>query len=211
MPLERIIEHDQHNKVAVWHLTESLEQLHSLIHLSAEDRKTFEKFRIEKRKKEWLCSRILLQEILEHYPAIDYTSNGKPFLSNSDKHISISHTFGYVAVTVSDDTTALDIELCTDRIDKLADKFVHEKEELFFTEKDRRTFLTLIWSAKESLYKYFDEYGVIFKNDFRILPFELKTKSSFDTHTWFKQIDKQLKLNYEVNNNYILVYHLSTC
>ncbi|MBS2097089.1 4'-phosphopantetheinyl transferase family protein [Carboxylicivirga linearis] len=209
MPLERIIEKSEKEKVAIWHLTESLDDLLQLINLSKKDQETLKEFRLDKRKQEWICSRILIQHLLGEYPQIEYTDNGKPFLSNQSNHISISHASGYVAVSISDFPTALDIEICSPRVEKAASRFVHTDEWLFITDEERVNFLTLIWSAKETLYKYFDEWGVVFKEHFRIKSFEISSKGQFKSHCKYKQHNKDLVLDYEITPNYALVYHLN--
>lgn len=208
MPLERKIYNKPGGQIAIWHLTESTEELLKMIELSADDRDTINRFRLNKRKKEWICSRLMLQQILNEYPHIAYTDNGKPFLKKSKKHISISHTNNYVAISIADSPTALDIEICSLRVEKAARRFVSDEEWKFITEKDKITFLTLLWSAKETLYKYFDEWGVVFKEHFSISPFELYNKGQLQSDCNYKHRNQHLLLQYEVTPNYVLVYHL---
>lgn len=207
MPLERIINKNEHGRVAIWHLSESLEELLAQITLSTEDRTTLNGFKLDKRKKEWACTRLLLNQLLNHYPEIKYTDNGKPFLTNSDLHISISHTQNFVAVSLSSALTALDIELNSPRVEKAASRFMHE-EEWEFIKTNKTTYLTIIWCAKETLYKYFDEYGVIFKDHFRIKSFNLESDHCFESHCCYQNHNENLQLNFEVTPNYVLVYHL---
>ncbi len=152
------------DRVAIWHLTENLDELLDLIELSSEDKQTISQFKLDKRKQEWICSRLLLKQLLNEYPQIGYSTNGKPYLKNSDLHISISHTNGYVAVCAAHSPTALDIEIGSPRVEKAASRFVHDDEWKFIQDDEKISFLTLIWSAKETLYKYFDEWGVVFRN-----------------------------------------------
>lgn len=207
MPLQRIINTPKDGQVAIWHLTESLDELLNLIELSNQDKQTIDQFKLDKRKQEWICSRVMLQHLLNHYPQIKYTSNGKPFLTQQNKHISISHTKNFVAVSLSDSPTALDIEICSPRVEKAASRFVHDEEWKFIKEADKIIFLTLIWSAKESLYKYFDEWGVVFKEHFRIKPFELCEQGQFQSHCNYKHHHQDLLLHYEVTPDYAIVYH----
>ncbi|MCU4163351.1 4'-phosphopantetheinyl transferase family protein [Carboxylicivirga caseinilyticus] len=209
MPLERIIEKNTQGKVAIWHLTESLDELLEMIDLSNTDQQVFDTFKLDKRKKEWICSRIILQQFINDYPQINYTDNGKPFLVNQSKHISISHATNFVAVSISDHPTALDIEICSPRVEKAASRFVHDEEWQFITDKEKVNFLTLIWSAKETLYKYFDEWGVVFKEHFRINAFNICERGEFNSHCSYKQHDQDLILDYEITPDYALVYHLN--
>lgn len=109
------------------------------------------KFRAENRKKEFLAVRALLHEIYQdNTPYIGYESSGKPILSNGHK-ISISHTNGYAVLIVSSkNTVAIDIEYRSDRVAKVADKFIREDENA----TDVLSQL-INWSAKETVYKYY--------------------------------------------------------
>ena len=208
MPVCSEIKKDNNNVVVVWHITETLDELLLLISLSDDDANALKQYKLEKRKKEWLVARILLQSVLGHYPAIEYLDNGKPYLKQGHRQISISHTFGYVAVSVSDQPTALDIEICAPRVEKVAKRFIHASEESYIQNDDKRAYLTTIWSAKEALYKYFNVFGVIFNQQFVVHPFKMAESGELNC-TFIQQSDQQnLKLHYEVNNQYTLVYKL---
>lgn len=208
MPIDRIISIGKESQLTIWHLTESIDELQSLIQLSNSDQETLNLFRLDKRKKEWIAGRIILQELLNEYPQIHYTQSGKPYLSNNNLHISISHTNGYVAVCKSNLKTAVDIEICTERVEKVADRFIHPNEWLFIKPKNQLEYLTVIWSAKETLYKLFDEQGVIFKEHFEIQPFTLDSEGEINaTYSYLKQSEKII-LNYRFTPEYAMVYHL---
>nr|WP_321450398.1 4'-phosphopantetheinyl transferase superfamily protein [uncultured Carboxylicivirga sp.] len=208
MPLQRIINKSSNDLVAIWQLKESVSELEKLIDLSQTDQKIYNGFRLDKRKKEWIGSRILLQEILKTYPQIEYGDNGKPFLKDHSKYISISHANGFVAVCTSNHPTALDIETCSPRVEKIASRFVHPNEWLYIGNENKINFLTLLWSAKETLYKYYDAKGVDFKDHFEIKAFDIQNMGSIQSHCCYNQIDNTLLLNYELTSDYALVYYL---
>ena len=107
--------------------------------------------------------------------SIEYLSSGRPYLKNSKTAISISHTKGYVAVMLSDDIVNIgtDIEQRSDRVQKVAHKFMHpeELENISELSCSRPLALLLHWSAKESLFKAIPDEGVDFAKDLRILKF----------------------------------------
>ncbi|WP_439181790.1 4'-phosphopantetheinyl transferase superfamily protein [Carboxylicivirga taeanensis] len=207
MPLCQVIDISPSRKVAVWQIEESVEQLASALLLSDNDRPVVDKFRLEKRQKEWLASRLLLKNLLGYYPELIYGDNGKPELINGTAHISISHTDGFAAVSVSDVPTALDIEVCLPRVEKVANRFVHAEEQPYLNElTDKRQCLTLLWSAKETLYKYFNVYGVIFKEQFKVHPFLLRDRGTLMCDFITQQEVSQLELAYFINQDYTLVY-----
>jgi len=210
MPIERIITSSHQHKVGVWRVSESLDELLDLICLSPQDRIKVNSFRLEKRKREWLACRILLQHLIGNYPQIEYKQSGKPFLVDHSYHISLSHTDGFVAATISTQPTALDIEICSPRIDKVAQRFMHEKEWAFVEGEQSLSYLTLIWSAKETLFKFFDESMVIFKDHFRIAPFQLNNEGHFNAACFFYDEVVNLRFEYLHLPEFVLVYHLSS-
>lgn len=206
MPLFSLIDHSPEHKIAVWKIEETVEELQGQLSISNSDREVVDSFKLDTRKKEWLASRLLLQKILGFYPVIEYSDNGKPFLKQDRPFISISHTRGYAAVSVSDKPTAIDIEICSDRVVKVANRFVHVDEEEYIQDDHLTEYLTVLWSAKEALYKYYDEYGVIFKKQFKVYPFEIRQKGDLSSDFFHNEQIRSLNLCYEVNDCFTLVY-----
>ncbi len=164
----------------------------------------FLKIKNEKRKKEWLGTRILLKEISGKYTEIKYYDSGKPYLEKG-KYISISHTGNYVGIILSkNENPGIDIEIISDRILKTASKFITKKElKTLKTVKE----IYLYWCGKEVLFKIKGGGSYDFKKDFIIRPFSLKnfgeitafiTKSNKEmfslSYQFINQGDKQLLL-----------------
>lgn len=208
MPLHDIKQKDELNVMAIWHITETSDALLKLINLSKEDLQKVNNFRLEKRKQEWLASRVLLNDILGFYPQTDYSENGKPFLRNNELHISISHTNKYAAVCVSQHPTSLDIEICAERIERVINRFIHDNEKEYIPYEQRLEYYTIIWSAKEALFKYFDVPAVIFKEHFFVHPFKLSDIGVLTTEFNYKGISRKIKFKFEATKQYTLVYHL---
>ncbi|MBR8534823.1 4'-phosphopantetheinyl transferase superfamily protein [Carboxylicivirga sediminis] len=206
MPFDKRIDISAHHKVAVWKIEESVGQLKHLLGVSAKDEAVVNAFRLDKRKQEWLASRLLLKEILGFYPELIYVENGKPTLANGSSYISISHTDGFAAVSMSDQPTAIDIEKCQARVEKVASRFVHPDEASYIENKKKLNYLTLLWSAKEALYKYYNVYGVIFKEQFKIHPFQLSTEGDLLCDFVNQNTLSKLQLTYLANEAYTLVY-----
>ena len=111
------------------------------------------------------------------YPAFPYrliqiADTKKPFLANEEYHFSISHCGDYAAAIVSKTArVGIDIEIPTPKMEKIAHKFLNEDEKASFGITDIRQ-LTLLWSAKESVFKWygngqvdFSEHILLGKND----------------------------------------------
>ncbi len=132
-----------------------------------------------------LAGRYLLRILFPEFPheLIEIASTKKPFLPNEAFHFSISHCGDYAAAIVSRKNRAgIDIEIPTPKVARVRHKFLHETElalienastqhvpgimgeDLFF----RR--LTLLWSAKEAVFKWYGNGEVDFSSHIRLEP-----------------------------------------
>ena len=131
-----------------------------------------------------LAGRFLLQFLFPDFPyaLIQIADTRKPFLPNEQYHFSISHCGDYAAAIVSSDKrVGIDIEMITPRIENIANKFLAPAENQFFNEdylsllaqrnmgtQLRLEFLTLIWSAKEAIFKWYGDGEVDFKKHMQL-------------------------------------------
>ena len=177
--------------IAIWEITESLEELLQLSHLiSTTD------FNTEKRKKEWIASRLLLNKINPSY-SISYNAFGAPELSDGS-NISISHSKGLVAIIISQQQVGIDIEEISEKVLRVSSKFVSTNNlKNLTTEK-----ATLIWCCKEAIFKWHQKGGVDFIADIKLYPFESMEKGEIKAE--FR--NTQLILNYQKMHNHYLVY-----
>ena len=113
-----------------------------------------------------------------------YDSFGKPHLKDG-KHISITHSYNFSAVVISDREVGIDIEKQREKITKIATKFIGY-ESFYLKDNDPKLIqkLTWIWCVKESLYKLFATPGMVFKTHFLVLPFGSESNS---TAAWIIQ------------------------
>jgi 4'-phosphopantetheinyl transferase len=135
-----------------------------------------------------LAGRYLLPALFPDFPLeeIVIADTRKPFLPTEKYHFSISHSGNYAAAVVSSiNRVGVDIETITPRIHNIADKFLSTDEKDFFNEdyksfldqwnlKDKvnTEYLTMMWSAKEAIYKWHGGGGVSFKENIQLLKFE---------------------------------------
>lgn len=141
---------------AVWKVEESLEALLALLpdarRVCCEQELL--QFASERRKIEWLSVRVLLYFMLKEDKQIGYSSEGKPFLTDDSFFISISHTKGYVAVTLNPKTpVGIDIEQYGKRVHKVFDRFIRPDEQVEAYQGDTTWGGLLHWSAKETVFK----------------------------------------------------------
>jgi 4'-phosphopantetheinyl transferase len=153
----------------VWNASESTPRLLDMAQLSEGDKAKLLTIPLEKRKREWLTSKILLN-LLGNGRTIVTLPSGKPILHPTG-HISISHCGNLVGMVVSPHPVGLDIQMAEEKIKRIQNKFCHPKElEEHVGNPHELEELTVIWSAKEAIFKYFGE-NVDFANHIRIEPF----------------------------------------
>jgi phosphopantetheinyl transferase len=131
-----------------------------------------------------LAGRYLLPQLFADFPLneILIADTRKPFLENEKYHFSISHCGKFAAAIVSTKKrVGVDVEFVTPRIQNISRKFLSEDESLFFNEDYQQfldqwgmkekmylEFLTLIWSAKEAIYKWYGKGEVDFKEHMQL-------------------------------------------
>ena len=190
MPITHKIEKGEAS-ILVWEITETLEGL-----LDLYGNINTSNYTSEKRKKEHLISRLMVNKICKN-GAIIYNEFGAPELDNA-KHLSISHSNELVTIIISDTKSGIDIEKISDKALRIASKFVSEKN-LIKLNKEKAT---LIWCIKEAIYKWHQKGEVDFIKDI-IIP-ELFAEEYGKVMAYFR--GKKLNLNYLKINNHYLVY-----
>lgn len=174
MSLAFKIQHDSETTVYVWEITEALEELMALVVLRPESEVRFSGMKSETHRRGFLSVRMLLLEA--GYTDFDlfYDANGKPHLRDGS-FISITHSFEYAGIIVSSKNVGIDIEMQREKIVRIAGKFCNagELEGLSGVFSERIRELTVIWGAKEAMYKMCDSRSLSFKRDMEVMPFGL--------------------------------------
>jgi phosphopantetheinyl transferase len=158
-------------KIAVWHITEPEDFFLSVVPLQREISHWHKRL-------QHLAGRLLLKEMVPGFPVelIRIADTKKPFLENEPFHFSISHCGDYAAAMVSKThRVGVDVELLNEKIEQIQHKFIYEnefkvlkKQSLYAATKTPMTndqCLTLIWSVKESVFKWWGRGQVDFKKD----------------------------------------------
>lgn len=192
MPLYKTLTPDSQTTVKIWKITESFDELMTSIELRDVCMTRVMGMKSELHRRGFLSVRHLLAEF--GYTDFDlyYDENGKPHLKNG-KHISITHSFEFSAVAVSDGLIGIDIEKQREKIGVIAHKFV-EYEFDYLKEEDSEYVrkLTVIWCAKESLYKLFATPGLSFLQHCLVLPF---TFEDDETVSWIDFEEQKQRFN----------------
>ena len=194
------------NNLYVWQIEEPFDELYA--HL---DRKElYEPFlnqhRSGERKQEWVAVRVLLKEVLGYEAEIAYHKNGEPYLPGCSHNISISHTCGFVAVLLNNEKrVGVDIEKRSDKILRLAPKFINTNEE-YISDNDKPLHLLLHWSGKESVYKALGKEGVVFAEQLLVGPFEPEKSGSFQLKAKTNDSETLFAVHYKVDNFFVLTW-----
>ncbi len=207
-----MLHNDSSCQWGIWNVTETLDQLLELLPRPEVYRQQAMQFASSSRRLEWIAVRVLLFELLREEKEIAYYSNGRPYLVDGSLSISISHTRGFVSVIVgkSDKEVGIDIEQYSDRVRRVAHRFIREDEELSdYDEADTTYSLLLHWSAKEVVFKCLNTIDVDFLQHIRILPFHVAHEGLLDAEEYRTPESLHFKIHYFLHSEFVLTWYES--
>jgi len=206
MPLHKIIQANKHTSIYVWKIEESFDDLFNAIFLNSRSNERITKMKSEIHKKGFISVRYLLKEAGYTDDDLFYTDDGKPHLKNG-KRISITHSYTFSAIIISDTLVGIDMEKNREKIQRIAHKFV-DTENDFLDKENLIEHLTVIWGAKESLFKIHPDGGLLFKQHLPIEPFQLKDGK---TKGWIKKDNfyENYHIYFEQIEDFTLVYAMN--
>lgn len=170
MPVTHVQYFDENAFFGVWTIEETLQDLQGRWRFTERESMIYEGFRTENRRLQWIAYRLLLKELLaDNQLQISYDAAGKPYLEEHSYHISVSHTQNFAAVAISKTgRVGIDIEVLGRDLSKIASKFCSD-EELNGLGNPADTFkMTLLWCAKEALYKLYGLKQLDFRQHIKI-------------------------------------------
>ena len=129
-------------------------------------RRVVAEFAAERRRRESLMWRYIIRRELGDDVRIGYNENGSPQLLNRREYVGVSHSADFVAVILSHERCAVDVERLDRNFERVAARYIRPEE--WTLSRDERL-AAVLWSAKETLYKYSDERGLDFLRDIKIL------------------------------------------
>lgn len=123
-----------------------------------------------KRQLEYLASRFMLKQrfiINDEWPLVK-NQFGKLYLTNHPIEFSLSHSHRYTGYAFGNHEVGFDLQIYQNKVLRILQKFLNEAElEILNQIQDSENFLknaTLLWSAKEAIYKSFGKKGLAFKH-----------------------------------------------
>lgn len=186
MPIFFQQEIDENTRLAIW----KIEEEESFFNVPLQREITH-----PHKRQQHLAGRYLLRYLFADFPLelIRIADTRKPYLESEVYHFSISHCSQYAAAIVSrDKRVGIDIEVPTPKAERIKHKFLHpdelamvdkktvvQQEERIHADRNTRyqapnTKLTLLWSAKEAVFKWWSYGNVDFSEMIRLQPFALQ-------------------------------------
>jgi len=127
------------------------------------EKERFFSFKHINRQCEFVATRILRHQLLG-FTHIHYDVHGAPYIED-EGYISISHAPGVVGIAISKHfKVGLDLEIIRDKAKVLSSRFISEIELKQFNNESSIE-MTMLWSAKEVLYKLAGRKKIIFKKE----------------------------------------------
>jgi phosphopantetheinyl transferase len=212
MPLYKIINFSSTTQILIWKITESLEDLLSQVVLKEKTQLRFNEMKSELHQRAFLSVRMLLKEVGYTDFDLQYDESGKPHLNPNNCHnepieVSISHSHNFSTLIISDQKVGIDIEMQRDKIIRIADKFVdyefHFLEPEIIQKYIRK--LTVIWGAKEAIFKIRNEPGISFKDHIGVNSFEIRDQKTIATLE-MDNVKHQFSIYFEEFERFTLVY-----
>ncbi len=181
--MQALVWNDGEGKGRVFPLLDEEDFYRSKLFFSSEEEEVLQKMPRKSSRLQWMSCRLALKELIEEQAFVELKKDsfGRPYLPHLDYLISLSHSNNWAGAFVHPHKkVGFDIEEFRDKILRLEHKFVSPAEAFFLSEdpKTRIQELTLIWSAKESLYKLIGNKAFDFKEHLRLQTSNLLTQSN---------------------------------
>jgi phosphopantetheinyl transferase len=196
----------------IWKIDETIEALLKSTYLSSSEKTEFEKYFNEKRKKEWLGARSILNKLINRlgypYSGLEKIDSKKPQLVNLPVYISLAHCYPFaLAMVHKSNSCGIDIEKIKPSLLKIRSRFLSDVE-LSYLNKELDG-LCIAWTAKESLYKMYGKIGVSFKMDMFLHPFEVGREGEINAYILIDRQKKEHKLYYRRIEDYYICFGYS--
>ena len=163
------------------------------------------------KKLQHLAGRYLLKYLFPDFPLflILIADTRKPYLENEAYHFSISHCGDFAAAIVSKTKrVGVDIEIPTEKIIRIAHKFLHKEESIMLNLwngliEERST---LIWSCKEAMFKWWGNGNVDFSEMLRLSGSRLQDEGTLIGNFLKDGIDSSFPVHYKFFHKLILAW-----
>ena len=175
MPLHRLLRLSPTAVLGLWHRTETAAALGALLPAGAPYSALLPPTAGPERQGQWLAGRVLAHAaaatLWPGAPGLwvhNDATTGRPYLGGpgvpAGAVVSLSHSGAWAAALLATGGRAgVDVELVRDKARRIATKFLSATELAAAQAVGTDAHFTLLWSAKETLYKLAERRGLIFK------------------------------------------------
>ncbi|MDF0715112.1 4'-phosphopantetheinyl transferase superfamily protein [Muricauda sp. 334s03] len=194
MPVYKTITVSPTTQAYIWKVTEPEAELSKDVELTEHCQNRMDGMKSEAHRRAFLSIRHLMAKAGYVDHDLYYDDFGKPHLKDG-KYISITHSHNFTGIIISEtDEVGIDIEMQRDKILRIAHKFtpIQEYKTLANSEALMRK-LTIVWGAKESLYKIYAQQGLSFLRHINVMDFTFE-----DTRTVAEILYRGQKSHYEI-------------
>jgi phosphopantetheinyl transferase len=116
------------------------------------------------------CLWTLCQQISEGPWDLRKDERNRPYFDQSDYHISLSHSFPFVAAIISHKkSVGIDLERFGRQVEKIGPRYLSAEE--WNRWQDSHSDLTKAWTCKEAIYKAMGVPGLAFQQDIQLPSF----------------------------------------
>ncbi len=205
MPLFYQQDINEHTRLGVWKIEETEDFFIPAVSLQREITHPHKRL-------QHLAGRYLLPYLFPDFPKeeILIADTRKPYLKDERYHFSISHCGGYAAAIVSsEERVGIDIEMITPRVDRIKHKFLHTDELAFvnkYATEHQVKLLTLLWSAKEAMFKWWGRGEVDFSEALRLEPFSFSAEGKMPAFFYKYAVKVELELHYKMYDELSLAW-----
>ncbi|MCT4699904.1 4'-phosphopantetheinyl transferase family protein [Tenacibaculum haliotis] len=206
MPVHKTLTVNETTKVLIWKIEESFENLSEGIELTQSSKDRVNNMKSDLHRRGFLSVRHLLNKFGYTDADLVYDEYGKPHLKDG-KFISITHSFTFSGIIISDDKpVGIDIEKQRDKILKIAHKFTPIEAYKSIANHDALVSkLTIVWGAKESLYKIYGKKKLLFLNHIYIEDFSFETNETTGK-ILYEGVTDEYQINFLETEGFTCVY-----
>ena len=191
--------------LGIWEVTENENDLLKIYPADKNEISLLNSFTHSFRRIQFLASRLLLHTLLPN-AKIKYDANGKPWLHQGNYFISLSHSGKFIALIISNFHCGIDIEIIRPKIEKIAPKFLCEKEMEESQGEFRTERLHIYWCVKEAMYKVHGKKNVSLRTDIFVEKVENIISGKINATLKNENSLEKLEVCYERFNDCILAW-----
>lgn len=157
---------------------------------------------------EFFAARVLIRQLLSAwslpYQGISKDTFGKPFLAGLSVHMSLTHSYPYVAAIVHrTKNVGIDLEQPTEKLLRIAPRILSIPE---LTDAGEDVVKHCVyWCAKETLIKIYGKKNLSFSNNLLISPFSLQQSGHLVGRILVNDGETAIPLEYQVSDSFVLV------